>query len=219
MKKLLFYLTYLLSPVWLVYTIYMANPAKYDKSDILFAMLLGVMAYTWLIWQFVLSAKAKFIETYIGKHKVYRVHGMTALVAILLLIGHKVILDMYFGDNLMTSMGLMALIIYSGVSILSILMATKNKWLKWRPINKVRAVVNLYKYKHHRRLHNLTFIALLLMQVHVLMTSSARNSAQVIYVYMVYFVIALNFYGYHKLYKPWLQKDLSEPYPMNQSEE
>ena len=194
MKKVLFYLFYLLSPVPLIYTLYMANTMKYENMDMLISMLLGAMAFTWFIWQFVLSARPKFIELFIGLDKVYRLHGIMALVAIGFVLGHKTIVERFFGENRMTFMGSTALAIYIGVSVISIIVVTKDRWLQLRPLKRLGTLLKVYKYEYNQWLHNLTFIALLLMQVHVLMTSSARNSSRVIYVYMGYFLTALMFY-------------------------
>jgi len=46
------------------------------------SMVIASMAYTWLIWQFVLSAHPKFIETVFGMDKPYRVHGLMAIISL-----------------------------------------------------------------------------------------------------------------------------------------
>lgn len=207
MKKGLFYLFYGLSPVWLIHTLYMANPDKYSKASILISMLIGAMAYTWLIWQFVFSARPKFIEFYIGLGQVYRLHGIMAVVALLLVIGHKTIEDWYFGESLLTTLGSAALIIFLSISILSLAMMSKERWLKLPLFKHLDEVVQRYKYETNKRIHNLTIIALILMQVHIMMTSSVRRSSKVFYVFMIYFMVAFLFYVYHKVFKPWIQKE------------
>lgn len=182
----------------------MANPDKYSKLSILISMLIGVMAYTWFVWQFILSARPKFIERYIGLDKMYRLHGLMAVVALILVFGHKTIEEWFFGETLMTIMGSLAFMIFLLVSFISLAMVTKERWLKLPLLKALKELMEGYKYEVNKGIHNLSFIALIAMQAHVMMTSSARMSSKVLYVFMSYFMIALMFYGYHKVLKPWI---------------
>jgi len=81
----------------------------------------------------------------------------------------------------------------------------------FKAIKKWITKINILRYQHYRVLHNLTILGLILMQIHVLMTSTAHQSLWVFNAYMAYFLIGLSFYLYHKWVKPWVhQKDIYE---------
>lgn len=207
MKKTLIILSYLLSPVALGAAIMAQNMDKYSMVQYFLPMSLGVLSYTWLLWQFVLSARPRFIEKHFGLDKMYRFHGIIALVALLGVVLHKVLYELIFPETFMTELGTIALVLFAGVSALSIVFMS-TKLVSAVPV--IRVAVDWVKklkgltYERLKLIHNMTWVAMILMQVHVLMTGSARSSQLVFNLYMIYFFIGMGFYIYHKAYKPWL---------------
>ena len=206
MKKFFFILVYLLSPVFLIGLVYSTSPAKYSSTNLGISMVLGVLSYTWFTWQFIISARPRFIETSFGMDKLYRLHGIVAFVSILMVLIHKTINENVFGDSLMIQLGTLSFLTYTMISILTILLMINSFVVRIQPFKIIKQWINklkILKYQHYRFLHNLTIIALFLMQTHVLMTSTAHQSVWVFNTYMAYFLSGLSFYLYHKWVKPW----------------
>lgn len=207
MKRIGFLLLYFLSPLGLVAAIVSQNPERYSQLSGAMPMFLGVFGYTWLLWQFVMSARPRFIEKHFGLDKLYRFHGIMALVAILGVVLHKIISEQLFGETPMTKLGELALIIFVGISALSLVLMTnmlvRHVPMLAKPIAQLKSW-RILSYEWLKGLHNLTIVALIMMQVHVLMTTSAKSSLLVFNVYMIYFSLSIGAFLYHKALKPWL---------------
>ena len=210
MKKLLFILLYVLSPVLLAYVLFIDNPSKYLSTNLIYSMGLGAFAYTWLTWQFVISARVKWIESSFGQDRLYRIHGLIAIISIVFALIHKSINENIFSESLLTQVGSIALSIFIGITVLTLVVMVNNSLHNiklMRNLKNFLLKIKVFRYQHTRALHNLTIIALLALQAHVLLTSSAHNSPFVFNVYMLYFLLAFNFYLYHKFVKPWVMKN------------
>jgi len=206
MMKFLFRLTYFGSPLALITLLLITNTAKYSSLNYLLPMILGVFSYTWLLWQFVLSARPKFIEKHFGLDKLYRFHGIMAIVAISTVILHKTLFERFFPENVQTTLGSIALFLFASITLLSLIFMSSSVLRKLPVFSDIVKILNSIKvitYERIKLIHNLTFIALMFMQVHVLFTSSARNNPIIFQAYMGYFFLAVSFYLYHKFLKPW----------------
>ncbi|GAB6108328.1 ferredoxin reductase family protein [Fusibacter bizertensis] len=208
--KFLIKAIYLLSPLILVIMIIMNNITKYTDLTYLLPMLFGIFSYTWMLWQFILSARPKLIERQFGLDKMYRFHGIIALAAVGMILIHKSLFEMIFSETVVTQLGSIALFFFLSVTALSLLFMS-TRLLKKLPVfgDLVRTLntIKIFSYERIKLVHNMTFIALLFMQVHVLLTSSAQQSPLIFTTYMLYFFIATGFYLYHKVYKPWFLED------------
>ena len=210
MKKILFFAIYLFMPVFLAWSIYQSNSVKYDSYNVMISMFLGVFSYTWFLWQFVLSARPKFIDRVFGMDKIYRFHGMMAIVAVAFGLMHQQIKESYYGETFMTQLGSIALNLFLASTIIALLFMGSSFLLKVKAFAWVRKVgdkILKFRYEHYKLIHNVTFIAMLFMQFHVLQTSSAKNSFIVFNIYMAYGLTAFGFYIYHKVLKGFLIKD------------
>jgi len=209
MKKHSFLLLYFYSPLILATFLFVANPIKYSNFPRLLSMLMGVCAYTWFNWQFILSARPKFIDRIIGMDRIYRLHGIMAIVSLILIAGHQILNNNIFSENQMIRIGKVAFLIFIVISILSSVFMVSSVITKKQPIKLIKTIINwvmVFKYEHLKLIHNLTIVALIFMLVHVLMTSAVRTDFIVFAGYMSYFSLAFGFYVYHKLLKPWLRK-------------
>ncbi len=210
MKKLMIVFIYTLSPILIMVMLYTNNESKYTSLNSSLPMVLGVLSYTWMLWQLILSARPKFIERHFGLDKMYRFHVMIALVSILFAYGHKLNKELLFKPSTLTWLGGSALNIFIGVSVISIVfMWTKvqNKIKILRTLSKGLKKLKVLTYEKLKIVHNLTILAVVLMQVHVLMTSAAKESVLIFNVYMFYFLIAVGFYVYHISIKVWLLEE------------
>lgn len=210
MKRKIFYYIYLTSPFILINILYQANPSRYGKSQFLIPMILGALAYSWFIWQFILSARPKFIDELIGLDKVYRLHGIMAILSLGLAFSHNLLFERIWGESTLTMIGSISLNIFLALSVISIVLMTKARWMGvklLKPIIRMFEVVKIFKYEHYKLMHNLTVVGLVFMQIHVLLTSSAKSSSLVFSTYMSYFTVAVAFYLYHKVFKPWILEE------------
>lgn len=211
MKKTLLLLLYFLSPLILIGVLFQANPLKYQNGQLLFTMILGSFGYTWFIWQFILSARPKIIESAFGMDRIYRFHGMMAIVAIIATFIHNTINEELFGESFMTRLGTISLLIFAVISGITLILMTtpailaRLKVVKW--IKKVIQTIKFIKYEFLRLVHNITFIALIFMFLHVINTGGAKTNIMIFSVYTLYFIIAILFYLYHKIFKVYLLSD------------
>lgn len=210
MKKNLLILLYVLSPVVLMLVLFQANPQKYQDASVLMSMVLGACGYTWFIWQFILSARPKFIEVDFGMDFLYRVHGVMAVIALALIFIHRFINEEAFENTFISTLGNVAFFMLLGISgITLLLMVTSfiHKIQPFRWIKKTADHIRFFRYEHYRLLHNLSIVALIFILLHVLRTSSAQASLLVFNVYIFYFIVAVLFYLYHKILKGFLLED------------
>jgi len=87
---------------------------------------------------------------------------------------------------------------------------TKSKWqgaIIIKAIVKLINSIEIFKYEHYKLLHNLTIFGLVFMQIHVLLTSGARQSQLVFSAYMISFIVSIVFYLYHKVLRPWIYEE------------
>lgn len=205
LRKTLYSLAYFLSPLLPIYALYQFNPDKYTSNPIVFlAMILGASAYTWLILQFVLSARPKRAEIHFGMDKIYRVHGLMAVVSVVFVLLHQTVYEEQFGETFQTQLGSISMILFIAVCGITLLLMVNSILLKIKPIKWVRSLIEsfkIFKYEHFMLIHNLTAVALILMVVHVLLTYAARNSVLVFIVFLGYFLLGALFYIYHKFIK------------------
>lgn len=207
MKKRLFILAYFLSPLILISILYFSIPGRYANFELLMTMILGASAYTWLSFQFMLSARPKFIERSFGMDRLYRFHGLIAFFILTVAFFHRQFIQKIFPESLKTQIGTAALIIFISISVLSILLMSPSILLKVKPIKWVKKTIEKLtkvRYQHLRLIHNLTIVAFILMNIHLLMTGNAKLFPLVKASYITYFVIFSLFYIYHKFLKKWI---------------
>lgn len=217
MKKIIFIALYLLSPFLLMGVLYTSIPTRYADTQLLLTLVFGSFAYTWLTFQLILSARPKFVERVFGMDKLYRFHGLIAIAAVVTAFLHRQLIEEIFPETVMTTIGTIAMLTFIVITISSLIFLTtsklhKIKAVKW--VKKTTEKILKLKYEHVRLVHNLTVIAFILMNIHVLMTTNAKFFPAVRTLYWVYGVTAMVFYLYHKFLKPYLLKQ--NPYAITQ---
>ena len=203
-RRLLFSIIYFFSPIVLVSVIYHADTETYSDPMLALSMITGACAYTWLILEFVLIARAKFIERSFGQDVLYRFHGIMAIVSVIFIFAHKLIKDSIYGKMPVGEVGEKALVLYIAVCAFAILFMAdtiiqKIKWISM--FRKSMEKIHIAKYEYQVALHNLTVIALVVMFIHVMQSSSAEAYKSVKYAYIFYFAFGAAFYIYHKIIK------------------
>lgn len=211
MKKKFFTTMYFICPIILIFSLWSTNSNHYTNPLLLITMIMGSFAYTWISLQFILSARPKFIEMVFGMDKIYRFHGIIAVVSILGAIVHAIINEEVIGESIITIIGSAALALFALISILTMLSMTPSFILKYRPFKWLKKTIETWKkftYEQLRFIHNFTILAYVILNIHVLMTPNARNSTFISTLYIFCLVVSLSFYLYHKFLKPvYLQKN------------
>jgi len=200
MKKLLYLIVYFLSPLPIILTLYSSNPVRYGNFSAMFPMVLGSVAFTWLTWQFVISSRPKFIEKHFGMDRMYRFHGWMAIFAIIIAISHKLL---EYEGTFATTLGEIALYIFIGVSGLTLVLMVDSIIAKWGIIKWIRKQLKPLKILQRRNyviLHNITIVALVMIFVHVLLSTSAKQFLSVRLIYITYFSLGAGFYLIHRLF-------------------
>lgn len=205
-QKYIFTVLYFASPIVPILALYKANSEKYTQINYLISMILGATAFTWMVNEFVLIARPKFIEKYFGLDKVYRFHGIMAILSLLLIFLHGDIEESLVGES---STGQLAFVIFGAITLLSFLFMVDSIVSRIKVISYIKKKVRsfkIFKYEFQVFLHNASIVALVIMYVHVITTSMAKYNNQVAVVYTVYFMIAVGFYIYHKFLKRFIFK-------------
>jgi predicted ferric reductase len=205
MKKVLFKIFYFISPMILILTLWLTNPNHYSNPLILITMILGSIAYTWISFQFILSARPKFIEISFGMDKIYRFHGIMAVIGIVVAIVHAIVNEQMIDESMITTIGSIALASFGLVSLLTMLSMSPSFILKYRPFKWLKKTIEgwkKYTYEQLRFIHNFTILAYIALNIHVLLTPNARDYTSIRILYISYLVISLSFYFYHKFIKP-----------------
>jgi predicted ferric reductase len=207
--KVLFTILYFLSPFVPVAAVYTAFPEKYADAGSLIPMLLGCLAYTWLMTQFLISSRPKWIERFIGLDRMFRFHSLVALLAIGLGLIHRQIMEERMEGVLLTKLGNLALFVFIGISGLALVFMADLLARHFQIVAQYRKIIEkkgLFPYEVQLILHNLSIVGGTLIFIHVLLTSTARMSPVVTGVYSLYFAVGLGSYAWHKVLRPALQK-------------
>ncbi len=207
MKKMRIFwiLVYFLMPILPMALILQTSSFYFQNAFMMLSMVLGVTAYVWLVSQFILSARPKFIERYFGMDRLYRFHNTMAVVSFFLALAHNQIKERVFG--LEKQVGEAALILFGLIIVFSLVFLGDSFLRKWRPIQVLRrfsAEKLRLKFKIVRFFHNFTLVAAGLLAIHVNQSLAASVSMPVRIFYIGYFVLAISFYVYHKFIKPAL---------------
>ncbi|MBC7765836.1 MAG: hypothetical protein H7Y41_05065 [Hyphomonadaceae bacterium] len=203
-KKIFFILLYFLSPVLPIALTYFANADKYSDHAFLASLTYGAVAFTWLVLSFVISARPKFLDRIFAVDKLYRFHGIMAVVAVILVVAHKLIIEQLMGEMLVGKPGNAALILFATV-IVSTLLFMVEWWLfRFKLFLTIRQAYKktfIGNYEVQKFIHNFSIVALCIATLHIMLTSSAQAYPLVRVVYIIYFLCGFGFYIVHKLFK------------------
>ncbi len=206
---LMFTIIYFIIPLPLILTIFLSNTVKYSTFKYLLPMMLGAMAYSWLILEFVLSARPKFIERHFGMDRLYRFHGLMAVISVVLVFIHKLIEGGVFKKILLVKLGNATWIFFLVIVFMSLLFMADTFLLRVKLLSLLKGFATKFKlarYETQLFVHNLSSVALILMLIHVLMTTSSKMHVSVRLVFIVYFTAGAAFYIYHTAMKPLILK-------------
>ena len=204
MKKYGIIILYLALPLIPGGVLYFSDPEKYSDLGLLAGMIFGVCAFTWLIAEVVCIARVKYFDRVYGMDFLFRIHGYMAVSAIILSISHRFIEEAQLGSMFAGTVGDIALSAFIFSSVMSILFMANTFVSGLQPVVKLRIAVGgikLFGYEVQRFIHNLALPAMIVLYIHVMLTSSASEYISVKIVYSMMFSASLMFYIYHKIIK------------------
>ncbi|MCO7174976.1 FAD-binding oxidoreductase [Sporolactobacillus kofuensis] len=203
----LFILIYLFSPLPAIYVVYSSDPTAYQTMRGLLPMILGTIAYTWLMAELVISARPKFIERFFGLNHFYQFHGAAAIMSIMLSLLHKQLEDAIWGHFLHTvrQIGDLALILFIVLASLSLFFMTRTIIRRIPFLETLRSFLEQklhVDFKYSVWIHNANVIAIVLVFAHVFMLSAFyQRNIWICSIYTLYFAIAFGYYVNHKFIK------------------
>jgi predicted ferric reductase len=206
-KRASIFAIYFLSPFILILAIYFSNTERYGNIKVFVPMMLGAIAYTWLVWEFIIIARPKPIEKYFGMDRLYRFHGLMAVTSVIMVFIHKILMTGLMGEFSTSRMGDKAWLVYIAIVFLALFFMTGMIAQKVKPVQKLREILGRLKitnYNFQVALHNISVIGLILMFLHVMMTYGAKSNLLIKAIYITYFSIGLGFYIYHRFLRSFI---------------
>ncbi|MFT8639731.1 ferric reductase [Bifidobacterium sp.] len=172
-------------------------PTLYEPSARI--ILVGAIAYCWMLSAIYMSTRPRWLDRLIGLPKIYMVHGILSLLAIILAFAHK---------SLMNSYGLIALTGNAAFYILAFLgvwsLVFMSGWLSSRFSilgNARRALERIFHHELNVWLHRINVVAVVLIFVHVNLISYIRAITPFMVLFYAASALVAIAYAYEKLYQ------------------
>jgi predicted ferric reductase len=186
-KKLLLLVCYFGLPFSAALLYLRVNPYLLSTPVLGISIVTGIFAFSFLLFQFLLSARIPAIERGIGHDRIMRFHRIMAMVSVFLLLPHMVTKLLIFPTSLQTFIGLLALVGFVGTAVFSSLF--------FRP-----SASSKLSYEKVKLLHNGTFILTTLVAAHAALSSAGAGFLGVYFI--VVFAAGMGGYLYRKLISP-----------------
>lgn len=190
-------------PSIVILTALLYDPSIAADPALLTAFVAGVLGYSWLMLQLLLSARLKWIEKGIGLDRLLVFHRTMAPVSLVLLLSHVLVKFLYYPLSLQKLSGTLAYIgfLLAGVAAM-ILMGSAGKSGIGKAIRSFVYQRLNRQYQDVKAVHNLTFLLAVIMFFHVISSSLAQYTPLLKIYFIALFLIGAASYGYHKFIRP-----------------
>ncbi|KAB7786992.1 hypothetical protein [Bifidobacterium cebidarum] len=151
-------------PLPFLATLVAGFPALYSRS--MFGAEIGVIAYTWMLTAVYLACRPRWVDRTVGLPHMYMIHGVLAILAIVLAFLHQALLP--GAGELIGLTGHLGLYLFMAVAVWSLVFMAG--WLTARVPVLARAKRALEQIFHHEMsvwLHRLNIVAIVLIVIHV----------------------------------------------------
>ncbi|MBT1175668.1 hypothetical protein JS530_09190 [Bifidobacterium sp. LC6] len=151
-------------PLPFLATLVAGFPALYSSS--MFGAELGVIAYTWMLAAVYLACRPRWVDRTVGLPHMYMIHGVLAILAIVLAFVHQALLP--GAGELIGLTGHLGLYLFMAVAVWSLVFMAG--WLTARVPVLARIKRALEQVFHHEMsvwLHRLNIVAIALIVIHV----------------------------------------------------
>ena len=181
-KKLILILIYFLSPLIVIILFYSLNPSELNYPPVRqLAYILGITAFVWLNYEFVLTSRIKFIDRIFGMDRVILFHIIMSGVSFQLALVHGIIMFNIGENNLIQ--------IASGINILTqyiILMIIGAIFLHGAGVK-----IKKMKYNVAKNIHNLTIITTSFMLLHAALSNPVHESPMLLIIFVLFYLLAI----------------------------
>jgi predicted ferric reductase len=205
--RIFWILVYFFSPLVIAGLILAARPASISNPAYVISVLLGAAPFVWLVNQFIISARPKFIERHFGMDNLYRFHGIMATISFGLGFLHSRVKEALTGME--PANGQIALILLGVMVVVGAVFLVDSFLRRFKPIEDFRKyLVGRWglKRKVSVLLHNFTLVIVVLLLLHVLGSGAAFLSPVLRWTYIGYFALGMGFYAYHQFIRRWVMK-------------
>lgn len=196
-------LLYYLGPLVVTALAYVLNPSIVSDPFLWAALIAGVLGYSWLMVQLVLSARLKWLERGIGQDRLLIFHRAMAPLSLLLLIVHLAVKLWLYPASFQVLSGLVVFIGFAVVGLVSMaLFSGPEKVSLFAALQKLVYGKLRLQYHQVKTLHNGTFLLAVIMFVHVIGSSTASYSLVLRLYFILLFAVSTAVYLYHKVLRP-----------------
>ena len=191
-KKLILILIYFISPISVFLIFYTLTPSKPYHSPLrLLADFCAITAYIWLIYQFILTSRLKFIDRNFGMDKIIHFHIIISVIAIQLALTKAIIFLLLGKDDLVQiGLGINAVVQFIILMIIGLI------YLSGPGIKKRKMKYNVAKF-----IHNFTILSASSIFLHVLFSNSAYESIILLVMFALFYLLALGFWLNFKVFR------------------
>lgn len=196
---------YVLSPVLPIVFYFAGNWFSFLHAYSI-SMTLGIIAYVYYLNQFIVAARPSYWDRLYGLDRMYRFHGTMAIIATAFAVGHALLKNVYFPmPTVQKALGVLAFLMFGVVVLLSVVFMVHNRLTRLKPIKRLRTIAaTKWRWHYHRlkTVHNLVALAAFVILAHVLFAFSTLETFGRIVLMVLWFVVALGYYGRHKVIRP-----------------
>ncbi|MBA2796110.1 iron reductase [Streptococcus porcinus] len=157
-----------------------------------FGIPLGALAYVWMLTAIYIATKPKWIDRWVGLPSAYMIHGIIALLALVLAFFHK---ELDSSEGLIKWTGDFSFIIFLGLATYSLVFMAG--WLTTR-IPLLQSIKNfleqLFKHEFSVWLHRLNIVATILIFIHIQLINYIVNISPFIILIWFYTIFVFGSY-------------------------
>lgn len=204
-ERIFWIVLYILSPALPIVVYFAGNWFSFFHAYSV-SMTFGIIAYIYYLNQFIVAARPVYWDRLYGLDRMYRFHGTMAIVATIFAIGHALLKTVYFPMvTVQKGLGVLSFLVFAVVVLLSVIFMVQNRLAKLKPIRRLRTIAaKKWRWHYHRlkTVHNLVVLAAFIVLAHVLLAFSTLETFGRIVLMVLWFVVALGYYGWHKILRP-----------------
>ena len=205
-KKFALLISYFLLPVPLIVAFYYETLPEYRTGASIGLSAIGIIAYVWFCFEFVLMARPKLLDRTFGMDKITKFHIRNSIFMVILSILHARLLRVRdLSYNATIKLGSSALTFYMPFILLGFIFMLNTKLDDMKIYFKIKGFfINKLRMRYHfsKFVHNLTMVATVFLYGHIMRTSSTQNSLVLQILYSVYFFAGFLIWINHKFIWP-----------------
>ena len=166
---------------------------------------IGISAYIWLTYSFILMARPKYLDHLFGMDHVRKFHKNMSIISMTLALGHGLILILAFSDQKLYERafitGVLGFIFMLVLMVIGALFLTETFCASIKGLRGVRERF-AKKYRLQLSIHNSTILVTVILLAHLMLANSTTYSIALRLIYLTHFFLASSFWFYHKVIRP-----------------